>query len=163
MDWKKLVGSIAPVLGGSLGGPFGAMAGSWLADKLGVKKSELETAITNANPATLLKIKELDNTFEVEMKKIGLSKEKLHANDRDSARRMAAKTTLTPQIILACIFVMGFIAVLYAVFSGGVELADKMKDMANYLLGILSAGLVQIMNFFFGSSAGSKDKNKFIK
>jgi len=31
-------------------------------------------------------------------------------------------------------------------------------EPAMYLLGILSAGLTQVMNFWFGSSAGSKQK-----
>jgi len=163
MNWKSLVGSIAPILGGTLGGPFGAMAGNWLANELGVEPGELEKTVSSANSETLLKIKELDNKFKIDMEAIGLSKEKLHAEDRNSARVMASNTTLTPQIVLACIFVIGFIAVLYSVFTGEIEIADKMRDMANYLLGILSAGLVQIMNFFFGSSSGSKEKTQKMK
>jgi len=163
MDWKKLIGNIAPVLGGSLGGPFGAMAGSWLADKLGVDVDNLEATVNSATPDTLLKIKELDNQFAIDMKKLGLDQKKLHADDRANARKMATNTTLTPQIVLACIFVMGFVGILYTVFSGGIELSNQMSDMANYLLGILSAGLVQIMNFFYGSSVGSKEKNNLIR
>ncbi|VAW61692.1 hypothetical protein MNBD_GAMMA08-70 [hydrothermal vent metagenome] len=158
MDWKGLVGSVAPILGGSLGGPFGAMAGKWLAGQMGVDESELETTVTNATPDTMLKIKELDNSFKVEMAKLGLDEKKLHADDRASARVMASKTTLLPQMIISCIFMLGFVAILIYVFSSKEPLPDGIKDMANYLLGILSAGIVQIMNFFFGSSAGSKEK-----
>jgi len=158
MDWKSLVGSVAPVLGGSLGGPFGAMAGKWLAGKLGVDESKLEETVSNATPDTMLKIKELDNSFKVEMAKLGLEEKQLHAEDRASARVMASKTSLLPQMIISSLFMLGFIVILYYVFSSKQALPDGIKDMANYLLGILSAGIVQIMNFFFGSSAGSKEK-----
>ena len=158
MDWKGLVKSIAPVIGGSLGGPLGAIATGWLADKLGVDKDALESTVVNANPDTLFKIRQLDADFKIEMKKIGLSEKELHAKDRDSARNMAINTTLIPQAIISSIFITGFIAVLYALFSGTIELSGSVRDIAGILLGILSSGIAQIMNFFFGSSAGSKEK-----
>lgn len=43
------------------------------------------------------------------------------------------------------------------IFQGG-TIDPEMREIATYVLGILSAGLVQIMNYFFGSSAGSKAK-----
>ncbi len=158
MNWKKLIGGIAPVLGGSLGGPFGAMAGTWLASELGVGEADLEAAVLSASPAKLLEIKGLEGKFKLEMAKLGLDEKKLYADDRNSARRMASETSLLPQMILAAIFVTGFITILYITFTGEMQMDASTKDMANYLLGILSAGLIQIMNFFFGSSAGSKAK-----
>jgi len=159
MNWKSLIGGIAPILGGSLGGSYGAMAGKWLAGKLGVEESDLENAVLNANPDTLFKIKELDATFKVDMARLGLDEKKLHAEDRASARVMATGTTLAPQMVISSIFMVGFVLILVFVFNKEEGLPDGIKDMANYLLGILSAGIVQIMNFFFGSSAGSKEKN----
>lgn len=55
------------------------------------------------------------------------------------------------------IFVCGFVYVLGVIFQGG-TIDPEMREIATYVLGILSAGLVQIMNYFFGSSAGSKAK-----
>lgn len=162
MDWKGLVGSVAPVLGTALGGPFGGMAGKFLADALGCDTEELPDRIENATPDVMLKIKTLDYDFKTKMKELGLKEEQLHAQDRDSARQMAVKTSLKPQAIIASIFICGFIAILYAVFTGEVKLTTDQQQMANILVGILSAGIMQIMNFFFGSSSGSKEKTNLI-
>jgi len=158
VNWKELVGSVAPVLGAALGGPFGGMAGKFIADALGCDPDELPDRIENATPDIMLRVKALDYDFKSKMKELGLKEEQLHAQDRDSARQMAVKTSLKPQVIIASIFIMGFITVLYAVFAGKVDLSPAQQQMANILVGILSAGVMQIMNFFFGSSSGSKEK-----
>lgn len=158
MNWKSLVGKVAPLLGTALGGPFGGMAGKFLAEKLGVEEAELEHTIVNANPDIMFKIKQLDHDFELEMAKLGLNKEELAVKDRADARNMAINTTLMPQMVLATVYVISFSVIMYLVFSGKAQLEGVMKDMGLYLLGILSAGLLQIMNFFYGSSTGSKEK-----
>ena len=162
MDWKKLVGSVAPLLGTALGGPMGGMAGKFLADKLGVPEDELQDLVETQDPEILLQIKNLDNDFNVKMRELGIAEEKLHEESTADARLLAIQTSLLPQAIIASIFIIGFIVVLYAVFSGEIELAGNELQMANVLIGILSAGIMQIMNFFFGSSSGSKQKTNLL-
>ena len=162
MDWKKLVGSVAPVLGGTLGGPFGAIAGKWLSKELGVEENNLEETISNADPKMMLKIKTLDVNFKKQMTELGLKEKQLFADDRSSARNLAINTTLLPQAIISSIFILGFITVLVLVFSGAVKLEGTTQQIGNILLGILSAGIMQIMNFFFGSSSGSKEKTSIL-
>lgn len=162
-DWKQLVGSVAPALGAALGGPFGGMAGKFLADKLGVDEADLPDTIANANPETMLKIKNLDNEFKVKMRELDISEEDLHHKDRSSARSMMEKTSMIPQAIISAIFIIGFVVALYLVLSGKAGLDDGMKDTAIFLSGILSAGVTQIMNFWFGSSSGSKEKTNLMR
>ena len=162
MNWKEMVGSVAPLLGTALGGPLGGMAGKFLADALGVQPDALEDTILGANPETLLLIKNSEHDFKAKMKELGISEEKLHMEDRSSARLMAINTTLLPQAIISGIFISGFILILYTVFTGEIDLDGTMKDAALLLLGILSAGITQIMNFFFGSSSGSKEKTNLL-
>lgn len=157
-DWKNLVGSVAPVLGTALGGPFGGVAGTFLAEALGCDPADLPAKIGAASPETLAQIKNLEHEFKVKMRELGISEEAMHAQDRDSARNLAINTSLKPQAIIAAIFIMGFVVVLYSVFAGKVQLDAPQAQMANILIGILSAGIMQIMNFFFGSSSGSKQK-----
>lgn len=161
-DWKGLVGTIAPTIATALGGPFAGMATKALASKLLGKddatEEELSTALQSATPETLAEIKRIDAEFKTKMKELGIDLEKVHAGDRASARDMAKSTTLLPQSILAAVFVVGFVAVMYAVFTGRVTLDGPTQQAAFILLGILSAGITQILNFFFGSSAGSKEK-----
>lgn len=159
-DWKSTLATVAPAIATALGGPLAGMAVGMAAKAIGVEQSEdaLAEAVVSGNPEIMVKLKQVNADFMVEMKRLDVDLEKIAAGDRASARDMATKTTLGPQIILATIFVLGFIVVLYGVFGGGVEVTDKMQDAAMYLLGILSAGIMQIMNFFFGSSSGSKEK-----
>ncbi len=166
--WKDIVKTVAPVLGTAIGGPFGGMAVKKLASiALGEDivdqhpAEELERKLDQISwddPEILLQIKQADQSFEKEMKSLGVDVLKIDAEDRKSARQMAMGTTLKPQVILATVYVVAFATILYFVFSGKVNLDGPQADMANVLIGILSAGLVQIMNFFFGSSSGSKEK-----
>lgn len=167
MSWKTIVKQVAPVLGTALGGPFGGMAVKAIAgavlgeenQKLEGKalEAELERAISG-NPEALLKLKQADQDFDVQMKRMDVDIMEIDAKDRASARAMAVSTSLMPQMVLSTIYVIAFASILVIVFTGQIVLTDQQADIANVLLGILSAGLLQIMNFFFGSSSGSKAK-----
>lgn len=123
----------------------------------GASEQEIAEAVSSGDPNVLVKLREADNTFKAEMKRLDVDVERIHAEDRASARELGKARGLGPQIALATIFVLGFIYVLGVIFQGQTIDSD-MREIATYVLGILSAGLVQIMNYFFGSSAGSKAK-----
>ena len=100
-----------------------------------------------------------DNEFKLEMKRLDVEIQKLDVKDRASARAMGVAKGFMPQVVLSSIFVCGFIYVLGVLFQGE-SVNESMMEPAMYVLGILSAGIIQIMNFWFGSSSGSKDKTK---
>ena len=158
MNWKELVGSVAPVLGSALGGPFGGMAGKWLAGEMGVEEQALEDTVINSNPDIMYKIKELDNKFKLEMKRLGLEEKQLHADDRDSARKLATSTTIWPQVILSIIYDAAFCLICYSLFTQEISFSETQQTLVTYIMGILSAALIQVNNFWFGSSSGSKEK-----
>jgi len=162
--WQSILKTVAPILGTAIGGPFGGMATDFLLDAFGDddevnSEEELQAKILKANPETLLKLKQLNADFEVKMKELGLKEKDLAAQDRADARAMGIKTTLLPQMIISTIFVLAFSVILYTVFTESIEMSDTQKTMTTYLLGILSAGMIQVMNFWFGSSSGSKEKD----
>lgn len=163
MSWRDIVKSVAPMLGTALGGPFGGMATKFLAGKLlgdeNAGEEQIQDLIAAQDPEVMLKLKEADQDFKVRMRELGLDEKKIAAQDRDSARRLGAQTTLIPQMTLSTIFVTAFTVILYAVFTRVVALDGVQQNIVMYLLGILSAGMVQIMNFWFGSSSGSKEKD----
>ncbi len=123
---------------------------------------ELAAAVAGATPDQLMALKQAENQFKLDMERMGVDLEAVLAGDRKSAREMGMKTTLAPQMILSVIYVLAFAVVLYVVFSGEVVMEGAQEKMASYLLGILSAGLLQILNFWFGSSKSSQDKNAII-
>ncbi|HFD32042.1 MAG TPA: hypothetical protein ENJ28_04940 [Gammaproteobacteria bacterium] len=161
--WESILKTVAPVLGGAIGGPFGAMAGKFLAGELTGDKDasseDVQALIESGNPEVMLKMKELDANFKTTLKELGIKEQDLAAKDRASARDMGIKTTLLPQMIISTIFTLSFMVILYTVFTQTLEMTEVQKNIMMYLLGILSAGMVQVMNFWFGSSSGSKEKD----
>lgn len=167
MDWKSIIKSVAPMIGTALGGPLAGTAVKFLSNELlgtdEAGEAELRDVILSASPETLAKVKELDYTFKTRMRELGIEEEQLYAKDRGDARAMAQKTTLIPQMVISTIFIAAFTTVLYMVFNKVLSLDETQKTIMIYLLGILSAGMTQVMNFWFGSSSGSKEKDAKIK
>jgi hypothetical protein len=159
-DWKSVVGTVAPGIATALGGPLAGMAVSTLAKALGVEATEEAVAnvVATNDPNILLKMKEADLNFKQAMREADIDLERIHASDRNSARTMASNTSISPQLVLSAIYTIAFAFTLYAVFNGSAVIPADMREPAMYLLGILSAGQIQIMNFWFGSSSGSKEK-----
>lgn len=168
-DWKQTLSAVAPTLASALGGPMAGVAVSMGLKKLGVTptgdegqdQDTLAQAVASGNPETLLRLKEVEAEFKLEMKRLDVDLEQIHAGDRASARDMAKAKGLVPQAILSAIFVAAFATLLFLMFKS--EVSDQMQQPFNILLGILSAGMTQILNFWFGSSAGSARKNETIE
>ena len=163
MNWKKIVGNLAPTLATALGGPLAGTATKYIADKLlgneSATEADIEAFISGANPEQLAKLKEIDNKFAVDMAKLDVDVFKLEVEDKKSARQLAEKN-MWPQITLSVIFIGGYFALVFVLFSGKVTITDDIRDMANILLGVLTASIPSIMQFWFGSSHGSKTKDK---
>lgn len=161
MNWKSIIGSVAPTLATALGGPMAGMAvkaiaGSVLGDESASEK-DIEKAIVNASPDTLLKLKEADQQFEERMMELGVDLERIAADDRASARDMQKSNKDRAVPILAGLTVAGFFGVVGWVLSGKVSLEST---LLGFVLGQVSAKAEQVYNFYFGSSAGSKEKTK---
>ena len=167
MDWKDIVKNIAPIIGGTIGGPFGAAGMKFLAGKLlgdeSASEQDLADAVMGASPEQLMLIKKADQEFKVKMRELGFKEEELHIRDRDSARNLAATQGMTPHIILSAIYTIGYLAVLGLFLTGEVIIAASIKSEFNMVLGVLTAAQIQIMNFWFGSSSGSKQKTEQMK
>jgi hypothetical protein len=159
MDWLK---SLVPVLGTALGGPLGGAAAAFIAKKLGIADETVEAVSEVLNSGKLspeqisaLKLAEIDFQKFLEGNKIKL--EEIHAGDRNSARDMQATTRSKIPGCLAIIIVAGFFAILVGLMSGVLNVADSQALLI--LLGALSAGFGAVLNFYYGSSAGSQNKD----
>jgi len=159
MGWKQTLATVAPGIATALGGPLAGMAVKLATDALGIEPNEeaLIQAVSTGNPEVFAQLRVADNNLKVELKKLDIDLERIHSEDRGSARDLAKSTSIAPQTVLATVFVLAFSGVLFFIFAGD-TVQPAMKDAMMYLLGILSAGMIQIMNFFFGSSSGSKSK-----
>lgn len=159
MDWLK---TLAPLLGTALGGPLGGAAASFIADKLGIQGSTIEAVSEVLNSGKLspeqitsIKAAEIDFKKFLEQNKIDLAK--LDVANTQGARDMQIATKSSAPEILAYITVLGFYAILTLMLLGVLKVADQPSLLI--LLGSLAAGFGAVMNFFYGSSRGSQNKD----
>ncbi|MCB0289642.1 MAG: hypothetical protein KDH97_05225 [Calditrichaeota bacterium] len=162
----NIIKEVAPTIGSAIGGPLGGMATKFISEKLlgkpDASPDEIEEAILNASPEQLLKLKELDKQFAVEMKKLDIDVFRLEVEDRSSAREMF-KVNIWPQIVLSAIFVVGYFVIFWIILRRDiVNFADDpfLQGMFGTILGVLTASIPQILGFWFGSSFGSKEKTQ---
>ena len=160
--WKSLIGTLAPTIATALGGPLAGTATKFLASSLlgdeNATQGDLEAAILGGNPEALANIKQIDADFKIEMERIEVDVYALEVDDRKNARDMA-KVNMVPQMILSVIFIGGYFAIVYLLFSGQAKIAPEIRDVANILLGVMTGSIPTILQFWFGSSHGSKQKH----
>ena len=163
-DWKALVKTIAPTLGTALGGPAAGAAVKFMADKfLGdpeAGEQDLAEFVLAAGPEQLAELRRLDNEFKLEMRRLDIDVYRLDTENTKDARGMAKATTLAPQIVLSVLFIGGYFALVFLLFGGQVRLDPDSETMGLLLLGLMTGEVPRIMQFWFGSSQGSKDKDK---
>lgn len=162
MEWLK---TLAPLLGTALGGPIGGAAAAFIADKLNLSAKTVEavTEVLSSNKLTpeqlsSLKLAELEFSKFLEQNKIDLAK--LDTDNTINARSMQIETrSITPDVI-AVVVVTGFFAILILMMMGLLEVSDQQALLI--LLGSLSAGFGAVLNFFYGSSRSSQNKDILI-
>ena len=152
---------VAPVLATAVAGPAGGAAVGWIASKLGIDDATVEgvTQALTGNPEMAMKLKELDLEYA-----------KLETQDRDSARKAysAVATSehatkldkaVVPILALGTVtLAFSFIAIL--MFR---DVPVDQQQMVIFALGFITSSAGQVLSFYFGSSQGSKDKNKEIQ
>ncbi|WP_273430449.1 hypothetical protein [Chitinibacter tainanensis] len=166
-DWKKTIGAIAPTIGTALGGPLGGLAGAALASVLGVENDpeQIGAAVANATPEQLLAIRQADNQFKLQMAELGFKSvadlEKIAADDRANARsREIALNDWMPKA-LGLLVVAGFFGVIGLLVAYG--LPKSGSDSLLVLVGALGAAFGSIVQYYYGSSAGSAAKSRAIE
>ena len=159
MDFLK---SLVPMLGAALGGPFGGIAAGFIAEKLGLDGKTVDSVTKalgdgkmTAEQVSAIRLAEID--FSKFMAQNEISKDQLHVQNTDSARAMQIAVKSHTPDILAIIIVTGFFGILVAMMLGALTVSDQQSLLI--LLGSLSAGFGAVLNFFFGSSRGSQNKD----
>jgi len=160
-NWKETLATVAPMLASAVGSPIAGLAVSAGLAALGIEpeqgneEKQLAKAMQNATPEDLLKIKQAENQFKLDMEKVGVDLERLNQEGLKSARKMQIDTHSWVVPVLAMFTVGGFFAVVGLIMTGKVPLDST---LTGFVLGAVSSKAEQVYNFFFGSSKGSKDK-----
>lgn len=169
-NWKEIVRNIAPALGSAHAGPMASTATHFIAQKFLEKadatEAEIEQAIVTASPEQLSKLKNIDEQFKEQMKQLNINVYDLEyrdmGRDRESARKLL-EINVWPQIILSAVFICGYFVVLALLLTNEESLPSNNSALLGVfttILGVLTAAVPQILNFWFGSSLGSKEKTR---
>lgn len=161
---KEIIRAVAPGLGQALGGPLGGLAAREIAGRIvgdeSVSLDQLSKAIVGADSDQLAELAKLDREFDAKMEELGVDRARIDADDRASARqRQATMKDWTPAV-LGALVVTGFFGLLVALMF--FEIPASSESVLKILIGVLGTVTVQVMNFFFGSSAGSSRKNDIL-
>lgn len=163
LDWKAIVGTVAPTIATALGGPLAGVAVKAIASGLGkpdAKENEIADLVASGDPQTLVRLREIDKQFEKDMAALDVDFERIAALDRANARER--ETTLGGDWtvrILAYTIVGSFCALVFSVLFGQITAEST---IAGAVIGYLSAKAEQVVSYYFGSSAGSKHKTDIL-
>lgn len=160
----NLVRTVAPTLATAVGGPLAGMATRVISEALLGKpdgtEAELVEAAKVATPEQLLALKNAEQDFAVRMRELDVDLERIAQADRTSARDRETKTgDITPRLLAAAITI-GFFSVLGYMIQYG--LPPQGGEAMLVMLGTLGTAWGAIISYYFGSSAGSREKTTAI-
>jgi len=146
-----------------------AMAASQLSQSFGTDiaptADAIVKAVQGATPEQLLSMKQADNDFATKMQAMGFAHleelQQVAATDRADARNREIKTgdSRTPQILAALVLV-GWLTVQGYLLTHVID--ASMRELIARVLGTLDSALTLVLSYYFGSSAGSAEKNQII-
>lgn len=164
MDWKSIIGVVAPTLATALGGPLAGLAVDSLGKVLGldaptaekVKDAFAQGALTGDQIAQL---KQAEIALQERMRELDISEQQLYANDRDSARKMQIATQSAWPGILSAITTLAVLGVIAARMTG---FALPNDSTTVQLIGSLTTGWGMCLAYWFGTTRGSAQKTELL-
>lgn len=168
MDLLKTFGpllqTVAPTIATALGGPLAGVAVKTLSSALlgheDGTEEDVHSALQNASPEQLAAVKKIDADFKIRMKELDIDLERISAADRDSARKMQTSTNDWVPRMLAFLITIGFFGILTWMLLHGMPQTGT--EALLMMLGALGTAWTGVINFYYGSSAGSKEKNAIL-
>ena len=163
-QFGPLLGQVAPTIATALGGPLAGIAVKTLSAVLlgheNGSQEDVSAAMANASPDQLATLKKIDADFKAHMKELDIDLERIAAGDRDSARQMQRETKDWVPKLLAVVITVGFFGILVWMLVNGMPQTGT--EALLMMLGALGTAWTGVVNFYYGSSAGSKAKNDLL-
>ena len=175
MNWdnlKDIIGKSAPVLGGLLGGPIGASVGGLISNVLGVQDNpEAVLAELKTNPEAVLKLQQIQidhkqKLEEFRLREIEIEQERFKTSHNTYSKNSSMADKIAVQVIkwnlpvIALLVVINVVVVHY--FKDDASLIAIVSNIIGLTIGKLFTERQAVINFFFGSSIGSKEKDVHI-
>ena len=161
---KRALGKVAPELARALGGPLAGAAASAVAKAVlgedSAGEGRLEEALASATPEQLAALIKAEADFKIALTRAANDEAGIAASDRANARaREIAREDLTPAI-MGGLIILGFFVVLGAMVSR--RLPEGTETEFSIMLGALATMTAAVVNYYFGSSAGSREKTRLM-
>jgi hypothetical protein len=161
MNWKKVLGGLAPTIATAVGGPFAGMATRFVSEALLGKPDGDDreiNAFLKANPNKIIDLKIAEAKLKKELDDNDIDLAEIDAQDRENARaRQIALRDKTPNY-LAYIVTALYAAVIAALIF--VDVPEQARDMLNIMFGTLSAVWIMCVKYFVGTSSSSRAKDE---
>nr|WP_086938545.1 hypothetical protein [Thaumasiovibrio occultus] len=152
---------VAPTLSRAMHGPLSDMVKRSLYSSLAIDPDEAnaKTKLREelSNPDNLLVLRELEGSFKAEMQQLGID---------PSALSAPAKTSVKPQLLISAIFLTAYFILLATIIA--IEVSDTLNmavgenslmGQIQILFGVLTAGVGQILSYWFSNNAKKSDDN----
>ncbi|MCB2113425.1 MAG: hypothetical protein R3C42_00255 [Parvularculaceae bacterium] len=157
---KKAVAKTAPRIAAQLGGPLAGAAVSAIARAIFGKdvadEDALADAIDRASPEQAIALKRAEYEFMLALRAAAVEETRIDAGDRASARERQAKMKDWTPSALGALIIGGFFLTL--AFMVARKLPAGAETEFSIMLGALATMTAAVVNYFFGSSAGSREK-----
>jgi hypothetical protein len=166
VNWKGLLGGIAPVLAKALVNPgagaaaaVGALSKALLGHEHATEP-EIAAAIAGATPEQIAKIQDAEREFSLKLIDSAVALERIEADDRSNARKREIDThDWTPRTIAIAIMV-AFFSLLAMMLTREIPRANERAF--DIMLGMLASGVTTVLTYYFGSSSSGRAKDAVI-
>lgn len=183
MDWKKLIGGLAPTLGAALLGPMAGAAVKVIADQVLGQPDATEADVAAAvmqglTPEQVVALRSADNAFKVRMRELDIDVMKVnqvtelaYVEDVGKARTAHAGdkgvfwlgiAVLVTFAVLMGVVLVGCFYMLTGTLKVDPAVAAMVAGMIGTVVGYVAANAQQVTSYFFGSSRGSSDKTALL-
>lgn len=164
INWKNIIGVIAPTVATALGGPFAGLAVEALGAAFGMGgateqeiKSKVESGRLSGDQ--IVQIRMAEEALKTRMKELDIQEQQLYAGDRDSARRREEVVQDKTNRNLGYLVVGAFITLVCATLLGYAKVESV---LAGTLVGYLSAKCEQVLAYYFGSTKSGDRKTELL-
>ena len=159
MEW---LAQIAPSIATALGGPLAGLAVTAISKALGIDEKDVQKTIETGKLSAeqMMSLKQAEIELQAKAQELGLNFETLATQDRKSARDMQMTTKSFVPALLSILVVTAWVLIQYFLLTH--VIAPEMRELVARILGTLDASLLLVLNFYFGSSASSQNKDELL-
>ncbi len=167
-EWKGVVAGIAPTVALSLDGPLSGLGVSALSVALlgraDANEQEVVEALRTLTPAAAAALKKAELQLQEQLGELGIDLAAIaRSHQKEAGARAETKAAVpdrTPKVLAVVVLAGFFVSVAY-VFLGRIQ--PEVAGVAGTLIGYVSAKADTVVAYYFGSSAGSAEKNRLLE